>query len=116
MATDLNLQVAGIQDDYKYGFHDSEEHYAFKSGRGLTREVVCQISEMKGEPQWMRDLRLQSLAVYERARVELREGLRLGHLVRRGVPPRAHRTQRLTAMFQGLALGWSRHSTNLGAA
>ena len=34
MATDLNLQVAGIKDDYKYGFHDSEENYAFKSGKG----------------------------------------------------------------------------------
>ena len=35
MATDLNLQVAGIKDDYKYGFHDSEANYAFKSGKGL---------------------------------------------------------------------------------
>ena len=53
MATDLNLQVAGIKDDYKYGFHDSEENYAFKSGKGLTREIVCEISEMKNEPQWI---------------------------------------------------------------
>ena len=37
MATDLNLQVAGIKDDYKYGFRDSDDHYAFKSGKGLTR-------------------------------------------------------------------------------
>ena len=51
MATDLNLQVAGIKDDYKYGFHDSDDHYAFKSGKGLTREIVCQISEMKNEPR-----------------------------------------------------------------
>ena len=35
MSTDLNLQVAGIKDDYKYGFHDSEENYSFKSGKGL---------------------------------------------------------------------------------
>ena len=54
MSIDLNLQVAGIKDDYKYGFHDSEENYAFKSGKGLTREIVCQISEMKNEPAWMR--------------------------------------------------------------
>ncbi len=64
MTTDLNLQVAGIKDDYKYGFHDSEENYAFKSGRGLTREIVCQISEMKNEPQWMRDYRLKALEVF----------------------------------------------------
>src|SRR5262249_28468328 len=64
MATDLNLQVAGIKDEYKYGFHDSEENYAFKSGKGLTREIVCQISEMKNEPQWMRDFRLKALEVF----------------------------------------------------
>src|SRR5580693_7176885 len=64
MSTDLNLQVAGIKDDYKYGFHDSEENYAFKSGKGLTREIVCQISEMKSEPLWMREIRLKALEVF----------------------------------------------------
>ena len=64
MSTDLNLQVAGIKDDYKYGFHDSEENYAFKSGKGLTREIVCQISEMKNEPLWMREFRLKALEVF----------------------------------------------------
>ena len=64
MSTDLNLQVAGIKDDYKYGFHDSEENYAFKSGKGLTREIVCQISEMKNEPLWMREIRLKALEVF----------------------------------------------------
>ena len=38
MATDLNLQVAGIKDDYKYGFRDSDDNYSFKSGKGLTRD------------------------------------------------------------------------------
>ena len=65
MSTDLNLQVAGIKDDYKYGFHDSEDNYSFKSGRGLTRDIVCQISEMKSEPQWMRDFRLKALDVFK---------------------------------------------------
>ncbi len=64
MSTDLNLQVAGIKDEYKYGFRDSDEHYAFKSGKGLTRDIVCQISEMKNEPQWMRDFRLKALEVF----------------------------------------------------
>ena len=59
MTTDLNLQVAGIKDDYKYGFHDSEENYSFKSGKGLTREIVCQISEMKSEPALDAGLSLQ---------------------------------------------------------
>ena len=50
--------------EYKYGFRDSDAHYSFKSGKGLTREVVEQISEMKSEPNWMRELRLQALDVF----------------------------------------------------
>ena len=46
---------------YKYGFHDAE-NYVFKSQRGLSREVVENISRMKGEPQWMLDFRLKALA------------------------------------------------------
>jgi Fe-S cluster assembly protein SufB len=65
MATDLNLQVAGIKDDYKYGFRDSDEHYAFKSGKGLSSAVVSQISEMKSEPVWMRDFRQKALEVFD---------------------------------------------------
>ena len=48
------------QDNYSAGFHVAE-NYAFKSQRGLNREIVEQISEMKGEPSWMRDIRLKSL-------------------------------------------------------
>jgi Fe-S cluster assembly protein SufB len=47
-------------DQYKYGFHDTED-YVFKAKRGLNREVVEQISDMKGEPTWMREFRLKSL-------------------------------------------------------
>lgn len=47
-------------DDYKYGFHDPE-NYPFKSGKGLSREIVTIISEMKNEPGWMTDFRLKSL-------------------------------------------------------
>jgi Fe-S cluster assembly protein SufB len=58
--------VAGIGNDYKYGFRD-EENYVFKSERGLSREVVESISEHKNEPEWMRKFRLKSLE-YFRAR------------------------------------------------
>ncbi|WP_165248372.1 Fe-S cluster assembly protein SufB [Paludisphaera soli] len=64
MATDLNLQVAGIKDEYKYGFRDSDDNYAFKSGKGLTKAVVEQISEMKNEPAWMREFRLKGLETF----------------------------------------------------
>ena len=56
--------VAGIGNDYKYGFRD-EENYVFKSERGLTREVVGAISEHKNEPDWMRKFRLKSLEYFQ---------------------------------------------------
>ena len=40
------------------------EDYFFKSGRGLSRELVAAISEHKNEPQWMRDYRLKSLEYF----------------------------------------------------
>ncbi|MFL5761164.1 MAG: Fe-S cluster assembly protein SufB [Thermomicrobiales bacterium] len=45
--------------DYQYGFRD-EEDYVFKSKRGLSKEVVEEISSMKDEPDWMRDFRLKA--------------------------------------------------------
>src|SRR5579884_4541585 len=37
----------------------------FKSRRGLDRDIVEEISYMKGEPQWMRDFRLRALRIFE---------------------------------------------------
>ncbi len=47
--------------DYQYGFHDPTDKYAFVSRKGLDHEIVAQISELKSEPQWMREFRLKSL-------------------------------------------------------
>ena len=57
----------GIRDGYteKYGFHD-EEQSVFKSRRGLDAEIVAQISDLKGEPKWMRDYRLKALEIFEK--------------------------------------------------
>jgi Fe-S cluster assembly protein SufB len=49
----------------KYGFHDAEQS-VFKSRRGLDREIVAQISDMKGEPAWMREYRLKALEIFEK--------------------------------------------------
>ena len=38
--------------DYKYGFSDKDVSI-YRSERGLTREVVEEISKMKEEPEWM---------------------------------------------------------------
>ncbi len=55
-------QLEGIKDSYadKYGFH-VRENYVFRARRGLNREVVEEISWMKGEPEWMLDIRLKAL-------------------------------------------------------
>ncbi len=50
---------------YKYGFSDPED-YHFKSRKGLDPEMVTQISDMKGEPEWMKDFRLKSLEYFEK--------------------------------------------------
>src|SRR5581483_6340279 len=57
--------VAEIGQDYKYGFSDPE-NYFYKSGRGLSKEVVEAISAHKSEPDWMRKFRLRSLDYFER--------------------------------------------------
>src|SRR5208283_4183445 len=66
MSAELALEPSSIKDignDYKYGFSDKED-YIFKSGRGLTREIVCKISEMKKEPEWMLKFRLRALDIF----------------------------------------------------
>jgi len=52
-----------INDEYKYGFHDPEVA-VYKAEKGLTEEVVRKMSEMKGEPDWMLEFRLQALATF----------------------------------------------------
>ncbi len=53
-----------VKADYKYGFHMAEDDYAFKSGKGLTKEIVTQISKMKNEPEWMLKFRLKALEIF----------------------------------------------------
>lgn len=58
-------QVFDQNQEYSAGFHVAE-NYAFKSEKGLNRKIVEQISEMKGEPDWMRKFRLRSLDLFEK--------------------------------------------------
>ncbi len=59
--------VEAPQADYaqKYGFRDSEKPL-FRGRPGLSPEVVKEISGMKEEPAWMRDLRLRALEVFRK--------------------------------------------------
>lgn len=51
---------------YKYGFRDEDASYEFVVPKGLSREVVEAISHYKGEPEWMRKIRLQALEIFFR--------------------------------------------------
>ncbi len=62
----MSIQVDSTEQlGYTPGFHMAE-NYVFKSERGLSAKVVEQISEMKGEPDWMLKFRLKSLALFEK--------------------------------------------------
>jgi len=53
------------KDYSRYGFHDKEE-YVFKAQKGLSKEIVEQISKIKNEPEWMLKFRLKSLEEFYR--------------------------------------------------
>jgi Fe-S cluster assembly protein SufB len=59
--------VEAPQADYaqRYGFRDAEKPL-FRARLGLSPEVVEEISWIKGEPAWMRDLRLRALEVFRK--------------------------------------------------
>lgn len=53
--------IRGFNEDYatKYGFADAED-YVFKAEKGLTEQVIRDMSARKGEPEWMLNLRLKA--------------------------------------------------------
>ena len=50
---------------YQLGWSDDED-YVFKPTKGLSEDLVREISWMKGEPNWMRDFRVKSLKQFEK--------------------------------------------------
>ncbi|MCC2593340.1 Fe-S cluster assembly protein SufB [Tessaracoccus sp. OS52] len=59
---DEHLEALG---SYRFGWHDSDVAGA-SARRGLSEDTVHYISDMKDESQWMRDLRLKGLKLFER--------------------------------------------------
>ena len=59
-----NEDIKKIGEDYKYGFKD-EDVSVFNTGKGLSEEVVREISKAKGEPDWMLEFRLKSLRAFQ---------------------------------------------------
>ena len=65
MATDIAERTTHeeIGEINKYDFR-TESKYVFKARKGLDEEIVRQISDIKDEPVWMRDFRLESLKIF----------------------------------------------------
>ncbi|MCH2470073.1 MAG: Fe-S cluster assembly protein SufB [Gemmatimonadetes bacterium] len=62
MPQNETIQDLGL-DEYKYDFV-SETEPVFRAEKGLSEEVVRQISAHKEEPEWMLEYRLKALDVY----------------------------------------------------
>ncbi|MDE0644376.1 MAG: Fe-S cluster assembly protein SufB [bacterium] len=45
---------------YKLGWSDPEDDYVFKPEKGLTEDIIREMSFIKGEPEWMLDFRLRA--------------------------------------------------------
>ena len=45
--------------DYRYGFHDPE-NATIRFDKGLSEQVVRDISELKNEPEWMTEIRVKA--------------------------------------------------------
>ena len=58
------VEVAAMKSDYQFGFHDPDQS-VFRARKGIDKEIVAQMSEIKGEPGWMRDIRLNALKIFQ---------------------------------------------------
>lgn len=56
MVADIDRSIYDIKN---------EDKSSYKSEKGLTRDIILDISHRKKEPQWMTDFRLKSLDIYE---------------------------------------------------
>ena len=56
----MAVAAKDLTKDYKYGFNDGDE-FVFRAERGLSPEVVADISRRKAEPAWMLEFRLKAL-------------------------------------------------------
>jgi len=61
-AQDATIESLG---NYEYGWSDASDAGA-NARRGINEDVVRDISAKKNEPQWMLDLRLKGLKLFEK--------------------------------------------------
>lgn len=54
---EIDFSIYDVKDNVKY---------EYQTEKGLSKEVVLEISEQKNEPSWMRDFRLKALEIYQK--------------------------------------------------
>ena len=59
------VRELGLSDSYRYGWRDNDLA-GQEAKRGLTEEVVRDISARKEEPPWMLDIRLKALRLFDK--------------------------------------------------
>ncbi|HZP56647.1 MAG TPA: Fe-S cluster assembly protein SufB [Dehalococcoidia bacterium] len=59
MVAKITPQITGAEG-YKFGFNDPDATYTYRTEKGLSEDVVREISAAKREPQWMTDFRVKS--------------------------------------------------------
>ncbi|MBS7310483.1 MAG: Fe-S cluster assembly protein SufB [Treponema sp.] len=68
MSENEKTQVGDIDRSmYDFRYEETEDFYRIESG--LTPEIVETLSKEKGDPEWMREFRLNSLKIYNELRV-----------------------------------------------
>lgn len=55
-----------IQDNYKHGYSFDNKDYAFHAEKGLSEDLIKQMSGMKNEPDWMLKIRLKALKEFKK--------------------------------------------------
>ena len=61
----MTTQVQDLPKDYQYGWEDKDAVYRNKKHKGLSEDVVREISQTyKQEPDWMLQRRLKALKHY----------------------------------------------------
>lgn len=61
--TKTRTKIQDTVGDYKYGFR-TETKSVYKSSKGLTKDIIIELSKQKNEPQWMLDVRLKAYEIF----------------------------------------------------
>ena len=81
---------------YEYGWHDPDAAGA-TAQRGLSEAVVRDISAKKNEPEWMLDLRLKGLRLFDK----------------KPMPASAASSGRMSTTSNGVRMAWARNSAGV---